>query len=224
MQGPLTSTEWQLPNDPTGLQITFQRHKVSFKEMQEAAINISCCQPLMTFVWLKPYITQTVQLKPLTPSFLSGMVPLFMHTSRKPIKLGGFYVYVNKHWWRGVFSENSQKSGLQGCPCSFVGIGNMKDPQCLTQEWVVKHRAAATRHSASSLSHQSHNADGFPGEYHCPWPSLIPITEAIPGDLRERSGNVKGNGNEGDFRAHEWEWRTSPGIKAARLPVTEEHE
>lgn len=37
VQGPLTSAEWQLPTDPTGLRITFQRHKVSFKEMREAS-------------------------------------------------------------------------------------------------------------------------------------------------------------------------------------------
>lgn len=114
VQGPPTSAEWQLPADPTGLRITFQRHKVSFKEMQEAS-HKHLLLPTPNDLWLAKTLhdIDCQQLKPPTPSFLSGMAPLFMHTSRKPIKLSSFYVYINKHFDGGVYLLKAVRN--QGC-------------------------------------------------------------------------------------------------------------
>lgn len=109
VRGPLTSAERQLPPDPTGLWIKFQMHKVSFKEMQ-AASHKHPLLPTPTDLWLAKtlhdtdcasilsgfpiYPSRAMQLNP-PPSFLSGMVSLFINICKKPIKLNCFFVHTN---------------------------------------------------------------------------------------------------------------------------------
>lgn len=137
VRGPPTSAEQQLPPDPTGLWIKFQMHKVSFKEMRGASHK----HPLLstpTDLWLAKTLHDTdcasvlsgfpiypsgAMLLNSQPSLLSGMVSLFINISKKLIKLSCFFAHTNMHFDLGTSVESHQKSGLQGCYRSSVGVG-----------------------------------------------------------------------------------------------------
>lgn len=114
-------------------------------------------------------------------------------------------MYINKHWWRGVSSESSQKSGLQGCSRSFVDIGQ------------GTRRTLDAWHSgkAQGSGHKALRQQPQPPEPQCRWlPRGIPLSLTLL-DPHYRGHNTRPQREIGQCE-REWKWR---GLQGSRMSM-----